>query len=174
MAKTLARPARPGPSLGRRAQALAPAVAMLALILIGVRREQASPVEDGSAVTTTSDDLAPRRQQAEPVDDLEARELVEPLDPVLAVVCEVVAVAGRGDAAGAKAVFLDTAHEPLHDLARERSTAGDRANAGALLEAKAVVEAADIGPSVASAEALLDATRRALIAADRPGPPPCP
>jgi hypothetical protein len=97
-----------------------------------------------------------------------------PPEPVVAAVCQVAALARGGDATAAKAAFLDDAHEPLHELARELTDQGDRGAAGALLEAKNVIEGAPEGPSTVAAENLVAATRQAVAATGRPDPTPCP
>ena len=92
----------------------------------------------------------------------------------LLAVCDVAALAGAGDQEAAQAAFRDRAHEPLHELATAAADSGDRSAAGRLLEAKNVVESAEPGPTPAAAEYLVNATRVALAAVDRPSPPPCP
>lgn len=103
-------------------------------------------------------DEAPRRAAA-PTD---------PYAPVLPGLCRSSAAAAAGDVAGAERVFADTAHGPLHDLARE-TAASDRAPASRLLEAKQAVERdlerAPSGPAALGPDlARLSATTRAALA----------
>lgn len=55
--------------------------------------------------------------------------------------CDAVRAADASDPGRASAVFHDSAHEPLHELARQLEES-DRAQAARLLEAKQKVEAA--------------------------------
>jgi hypothetical protein len=76
------------------------------------------------------------------------------------------------DAAEAKAIFVDRAHDGLHELARDVAEL-DRSAAARLLEAKQAVEAEIERPSGGTAlaehlEALIASTRRALEATNQP------
>lgn len=93
--------------------------------------------------------------------------------PVLLGTCQVLFQAQRGESAPAKTVFLATAHEPLHELARRAADEGQREPAARLLEAKNLVESSSPGPTAAVAEQLLRATRAALRAIGEPAAP-CP
>ena len=94
--------------------------------------------------------------------------------PVFAAVCDVAAETARGAGRAAASVFVDRAHEPLHELAASASDVGNRRAAARLLEAKNVVETAPEGPSLDAAEALVEATRAALDATGQPDPGQCP
>jgi len=82
--------------------------------------------------------------------------------------CQAAAVSDRP--AEARAVFFDSVHEPLHELADE-TAARDRVAAGTLLEAKQRVEADFASDDTALPEdldRLVDATDAALSALDQP------
>jgi hypothetical protein len=83
---------------------------------------------------------------------------------VVTALCDARDKVGEG-AAAAESIFMDRAHDALHDLAR-RSAEIDREATARLLEAKHAVEAAfETPPSrralAAELERLIDATRRA-------------
>jgi hypothetical protein len=80
--------------------------------------------------------------------------------------------AGGSRAAEAQAIFVDRAHDGLHELARDVAEV-DRSAAARLLEAKQAVEAEIERPSGGTAlaehlEALIASTRRALEATNQP------
>ena len=91
---------------------------------------------------------------------------------IVAALCEARDEVVR-DAAEAGAIFLDRAHDGLHELARAVEEI-DRPTAARLLEAKQAVEAG-LEPQSSSAslaedlEALIASARRALEVTDRPG-----
>lgn len=90
--------------------------------------------------------------------------------------CQAGDAAGHGDAAGARAVFFDRSHQPLHELAAAAQER-DRASAARLLEAKERVESGlDKGsPTLADdLDALAVATGRAMAVAGSRDPGPCP
>ena len=88
--------------------------------------------------------------------------------------CAALALAASGDDVGARAAFMDGAHDELHELAstvEER----DRAAAAALLESKQRVEAAIVeGTGLAAPlEDLIQRTGDAVERLDRPRPADC-
>lgn len=88
-------------------------------------------------------------------------------DTTVAAVCRVASIAEAGDADEARRVFTNEAHEPIHELARQAGEVGERAAAARLLEAKEVIESAEVGPSGDVANELVDATVAAATAVGR-------
>ncbi len=89
--------------------------------------------------------------------------------------CAARSAAAAGEAAGAREVFFDRAHQPLHELA-SGAAAYDRAVAARLLEAKEAVEAGliQLRPSlVADLDHLLSATASAAEAVGQALPRRC-
>lgn len=90
--------------------------------------------------------------------------------------CQAGQAASRGDAAGARAVFFDRSHQPLHELAAAAQER-DRAAAARLLEAKERVESGLEKPSPTLADdldTLAVVTGRAMAVAGGGDPGPCP
>jgi len=90
-------------------------------------------------------------------------------------VCQAAEAAGDGDAAGAKTIFFDRSHQPLHELAAAAQER-DRGVAARLLEAKERVESGfeNDSPTLAvDLETLAVASGRAMIAAGTTDPGPC-
>ena len=91
-------------------------------------------------------------------------------------VCSARATAAAGDAPAARRTFANDAHAPLHRLADDAATAGDRASAARLLEAMESVEDAldEPAPQLAGAlDALASATASAIEGAEGRAPEPC-
>ncbi len=91
-------------------------------------------------------------------------------------VCAAAGQVRQHDVSGARVVFFDRVHQPLHGLAT-LSARSDRAAAARLLEAKQQVESGfdDGAPSLAQdLDALAGATRSAIVASGLPDPGPCP
>lgn len=81
---------------------------------------------------------------------------------VVAAVCDARAAAEKGEADGARRIFVNTAHDPLHELAAEAGQV-DRSAEARLLEAKQRVEAVLGEPGPDFADRL---ERLAVAAAD--------
>ena len=91
-----------------------------------------------------------------------------------AAVCDSLAAARSGDAAAARMVFVDRAHEGLHQLAADTADQ-DRAAAAELLEAKQEVESALTGPPrrlAIALDLLAPSVRRAMSVTDADTVPP--
>lgn len=71
--------------------------------------------------------------------------------PDAGALCTSLQAAKAGDGDRARAAFMDDAHEPLHELARELESI-DRAEAARLLEAKQRVESAIERDALSSAD----------------------
>jgi hypothetical protein len=100
-----------------------------------------------------------------------------PFTATYRAVCEAAQAAGGGDVAKARTVFLDRAHQGVHQLAAT-ATQHDRPAAGRMLEKKERVEhdltvhaAAD--ELAADLDALAGAARTAIAATGAPRPQPC-
>jgi len=90
-------------------------------------------------------------------------------------VCQAAGSARQGDAIRARAIFLDDAHQPLHELAAAAQQS-DRSAAARLLEAKGRVESGleKASPTLADDLFTLGATTgRAMAAAGGTDPGPC-
>ena len=95
----------------------------------------------------------------------------------LSGVCDALASARSGDVADARAVFIDDAHDALHDLA-SRTAEVDRAVTADLLRAKERIEALIASGSASDLQSALadlaDATGAATRTLDREAATSCP
>lgn len=90
--------------------------------------------------------------------------------------CSARLAAASGDVSGARRIFFDRSHQPLHELAAQAADR-DRAAAARLLEAKEAAEAGFERASprlVSELNQLLDAAAVAIDAVGEPVPAPCP
>ena len=97
-----------------------------------------------------------------------SQQVTDASNRIVAALCDARAQVGEG-AAAVESIFVDRAHDPLHDLARD-SVEINRAVAARLLEAKQAVEAAfetarSKDALTVQLDSLIDATRRAVEAA---------
>lgn len=125
----------------------------------------------GPTTTTTSTAASTLGTVKAGEEDIPVRNLVAGV----AAVCAAAAGAVSGDIASARARFLDSAHEAMHDLARAVEVP-DRSSAARLLEAKQAVES-DLGSGATAGTlaqhlfGLFDAGAAALDRLAIPAPP---